>query len=284
VTLDSILEKFTAADPRIKVPKHQKIQHIMGKSISDPQVNRELHNGLLPPDLIKDKTVLDFGPYIFLTGAWSLYHGAKFVTGVEYLKKNVDIGTQVMQECFTKNWNLINSTAENFIKNDDNFYDVILIAGTIQKLANKNDFLLWCIEHSNYVIIESNYPSMWHYLLNKEKWWNATDHPVFEAIYSEEDKQMLSKLLNSGEYGEWFKNFITNKLPLYQYSLNTKWSQIGGSGPRTSTIYTTPNFYEHFFTYKGWQYQSLHSDYLTKNMPDYYNFPRRFCVAYKKSV
>ena len=64
----------------------------MGKSITDPQVNKKIYTGLLPPNILKDKTVLDFGPWIFLSGAWSLYHGAKHVTGVEYDKENYITG------------------------------------------------------------------------------------------------------------------------------------------------------------------------------------------------
>ena len=281
--LDRILERFTQEDPRNKVAKHHKIEHIMGKAIYDPLVNKHLYNRLLPPNLIKGKTVLDCGPYIFLSGAWSLYHDASFVTGVELSRKLVSIGKKTIGEFYNDTqYDLQHRTIEDLVQNDDNFYDVILIAGTIQKLPNKHDFLHWAVEHSNYIIIESNHCSMWHYLLDKPKWWNHVEKNVFDSVYQNFDKEILNELLNSKKYGAWFQNFIENKLPLHQYSINTAWSKIGGTASHTATNYTSPNFYEYFFTYKGWEYQSTHSDYLTEHMPDYYNFPHRYCVAYKK--
>ena len=131
--LDKILQTFTENDSRIQTPTNGG----MGKSISNSQMNKKLYTGILPPSVIKDKTVLDFGPFIFLSGAWSLYHGAKQVTGVEYSKQNCVIGERCMRMFFTENWQLENTLIEKFIANNDQKYDVILIAGTIHKLSNK---------------------------------------------------------------------------------------------------------------------------------------------------
>ena len=275
--LDKILQTFTENDSRTTTIYNN---IVMGKSISNPQVNKKLYTGLLPPSVIKDKTVLDFGPFIFLSGAWSLYHGAKQVTGVEYSKHNCVIGEKCMKMFFTKNWQLENTLIEKFIANNDQKYDVILIAGTIHKLSNKTAFLEWCVEHSDYVIIEGNYPPLWHYLLDKPRWWEDREHTVFEDIYSAQDKEMVSKLRESLEYGAWFQQFIQDKLPLYQHSVFTGVKRSLGAG--AITTYTSPNYYEYFFKYNGWQSQSVHSDYLTEHMPDYYTFPRRYCLAYKK--
>jgi hypothetical protein len=275
--LDKILQTFTENDSRTTAIYNN---IVMGKSISNPQVNKKLYTGLLPPSVIKDKTVLDFGPFIFLSGAWSLYHGAKQVTGVEYSKQNCVIGEKCMRMFFTENWQLENTLIEKFIANNDQKYDVILIAGTIHKLSNKTAFLEWCVEHSDYVIIEGNYPPLWHYLLDKPRWWQDREHKVFEDIYSAQDKEMVSKLCESPEYGAWFQQFIQDKLPLYQHSVFTGVKRPLGNG--ATTTYTSPNYYEYFFKYNGWQSQSVHSDYLTEHMPDYYTFPRRYCLAYKK--
>ena len=274
--LNKILERFTENDSRIQTPTNGG----MGKSISNSQMNKKLYTGILPPSIIKDKTILDFGPFIFLSGAWSLYHGAKHVTGVEYSKQNCVIGEKCMRMFFTKNWQLENTLIEKFIANNDQKYDVILIAGTIHKLSNKTAFLEWCVEHSDYVIIEGNYPPLWHYLLDKPRWWKDREHTVFEDIYSTQDKEMVSKLCESLEYGAWFQQFIQDKLPLYQHSVFTGVKKSLGDG--ATTTYTSPNYYEYFFKYNGWQFQSVHNDYLTEHMSDYYTFPRRYCVAYKK--
>jgi predicted RNA methylase len=277
--LDKILQTFTENDTR---PKHNPINY-MGKSITNPQVNKKIYTGLLPPNILKNKTVLDFGPWIFLSGAWSLYHGAKHVTGVEYDKENYITGKQCMNTFYTENWQLENTLIEKFIANNDQKYDVILIAGTIHKLSDKTKFLEWCVNHSDYVIIDSNYPPLWHYLLDVPKWWKDRDNKIFEDLYSAQDKEMMSKLCQSSEYGEWFQKFLQDKLPLYQHSINTG-HKIAPLGAGAKTTYTSPNYYEYFFKYNGWQFQSMHSDYLTEHLPDYYTFPRRYCVAYKKVI
>jgi len=280
--LEKILERFTSVDPRTKTPAHVGLSHIMGKSIKDPDVNKKLYTGLLPPQLIKNKRVLDIGPYIFLSGAWSLYHGAKHVTGVEYSNALCKIGRNTITEFYESNWNLVETYIENFIADNNEHYDIILIAGTIQKISNKTNLLLWCTEHCDHIIIESNYPALWHYLLDQPRWWSDQDQKIYERIYSPQDKQMLSNLMQSAEYSEWFLDFIKNKLPFNQHSFNTGNAKAGVFGNANATTYTSPNFYKHFFEHKGWQYQSQHSDYLTEHMPDYYTFPRRYCVAYKK--
>ncbi len=67
--LDKILQTFTENDTR---PKHNPIYY-MGKSITNPQVNKKIYTGLLPPNILKNKTVLDFGPWIFLLGGWQIF-------------------------------------------------------------------------------------------------------------------------------------------------------------------------------------------------------------------
>ncbi len=45
------------------------------------------HQRLLPPELVKGKTILDIGSYISQTGDWCLNHGATKYTGVEIIKE-----------------------------------------------------------------------------------------------------------------------------------------------------------------------------------------------------
>lgn len=285
MSLINILNKFTDSDPRSH-SNHTKFSRIMDKAIADPMVNQRLYQGLLPADLVKDKTVLDCGCYTFLSGAWSLYHGASFVTGIDISTYTSSIAEKLMAEFFSKDrYSIQKSSIEDYVAKDNDFYDIILINGTIQKLAHKHEFLEWAIQHTNYIIIEANYPSMWHFLLDKEKWWSVDDQTVFDHCFTEEDKKNLQELFYiQSRYKPWFVDFMARKFPLEQYSRGTKTSEQNGIGLKASTLYTSPGYFDPFFQYKGWDYIDTHSNYLTKMLPDYYNFPRRYCVAYKKNA
>ena len=141
----------------------------------------------------------------------------------------------------------------------------------------------WCVDHSDYVIIDGNYPPLWHYLLDVPRWWKDREHKIFQHIYSAQDKEMVNKILASPEYGAWF---LVNLYKIsYRYTnivLFNTGHKITSLGQGAKTTYTSPNYYEYFFKYNGWQSQSIHSDYLTEHVPDYYTFPRRYCLAYKK--
>lgn len=282
--LDKILERFTEVDPRTKTPADILSPHIMGKSISNPDVNKKLYTGILPPSLVKNKTILDLGSCVFLSGAWSLYHGAKHVTGVDMDINFNKIANDTMIEFFDSNWKTVEQSIETFISNNNEQYDIILIAGTLHKILDKTNLLLWCTEHSDYVIIEGNYPPVYQYLLGKEQWWEDIDNEVYKTMYSNQDKQFISNLLESEVYGEWFLDFIENKLPVYQYSAKT--NNIEYSTPKynwaNASTYTSPNYYKHFFSFKGWGYNSQHSEYLSQNVPKYYTFPRRYCMGFSK--
>jgi len=280
--LDQILERFTSVDHRHISPRHH--NQIMGKPISDPDVNKKLYTGILPPSLVKNKTVLDLGSFAFLSGAWSLYHGAKHVTGVEINKTRNKIANDTMSEFFDSNWKTVEQSIETFISNNNEQYDVILIAGTLHKILDKTNLLLWCTEHSDYVILESNYPPVYQYLLGKEQWWNDIDNEVYNTIYGNQDKQFISNLLESEVYGEWFLDFLKNKLPVYQYAQMT--NKITHAKPMygnsNASTYTSPNYFKHFFSLKGWDYDNQHSEYLSQTLPEYYTFPRRYCIGFSK--
>jgi hypothetical protein len=280
--LDKILERFTEVDARKLSTQRRNI--IMGKAIDSPDVNKKLYTGLLPADLVRNKTILDLGSCYFLSGAWSLYHGAKHVTGVDTNETTNAIGSAIMHELiathgvtFTDNWNVITESIDNFISNNNSHYDIILIAGTLHNLIDKTSFLLWCIEHCNYIVIESNYPPVYHYLLDKERFWSMKDDKMYKDIYSDQDKQRIADLLESDVYGDWFLNFIKDKLPLFQY---VEYGSM--QGDVDSTTYTTPNQLKTFFTLKDWKYNDRHCQSLTKNLPDYFTFPYRYCLGFSK--
>ena len=89
-----------------------------------------------------------------------------------------------------------------------------------------------------------------------------------KKIFNDNDKKMFQQLLSDSEYSEWIMDFMKNTIPLNEIKRNFD--------------YTNPSFYNYFFQRKGWKYENYHSNYLTENLSDYFQFPRRYCVAYSK--
>lgn len=268
--INSILETFTKNDHRAAWAKHLKQNSIMGKGIDNPDINKILHTGLLPPLQIKNKSVLDFGCNFFLTGAWSLYHDAQEVLGIEIDELLSEKASRLMSNFFQEKWEVKNTSIESYISQNNKKYDIILIAGTIHAITEKYHFLNWCIDHCDYIIIESNYPPCIHYLLDMAKWWDNETHSTYQKIFNDNDKKMFQQLLSDSEYSEWIMDFMKNTIPLNEIKRNFD--------------YTNPSFYNYFFQRKGWKSENYHSNYLTENLSEYYYFPRRYCVAYSKGV
>lgn len=266
--INTILETFTKNDHRAAWAKHFLATSIMDKAIDNPEINKILHTGLLPPSLIKNKSILDFGCNFFLTGAWSLYHDAQEVLGIEIDELMSGKASRLMSNFFQEKWEVKNTSIESYISQNNKKYDIILIAGTIHAITEKYLFLNWCINHCDYIIIESNYPPCIHYLLDMAKWWDNETHSTYQKIFNDNDKKMFQQLLSDSEYSEWIMDFMKNTIPLNEIKRNFE--------------YTNPSFYNYFFQRKGWKSENYHSNYLTENLSDYFQFPRRYCVAYSK--
>ena len=80
--------EFIDLDPRKNRPKQTKDDQgfdILSYPVTIEFMNLR-HSVMVPPEIIKGKTILDVGSCMGATGAWSLYHGAKDYTGVEIQK------------------------------------------------------------------------------------------------------------------------------------------------------------------------------------------------------
>lgn len=120
------------------------------------------HTALLPQELIHGKSVLDLGCCVGATGAWALELGAASYTGVEIQKKFVDQANQNFQQCFPdSNWNIIESSLENFFKSNTEKYDLVYAGGILYSSLYYQELLANIVAITNYnLVIESKTPGI----------------------------------------------------------------------------------------------------------------------------
>lgn len=266
--LEKIVEKFVTIDPRKSRPA--------GYAPS-LEFNIKRFSGLLPPDLVKNKHVLDLGSCVSASGGWALHHGCKHFTGVEIQKELHDVATQAMSEFFQDRWTLINQEIEEFVAQDDQKYDVILMSGVNHCLGDFMKILEWCTQHSDYIIIEGSNPHLYADMLTQT---------LDANIYDDKDRDYLHTLLESRVFSEWFRDLIENKLPIMHFRNSTSVFATKnlefGFAPPVFGAYHNPGWFKNFFSVLGWQYENSHHDHLKQNLSDYYIFPHRYCVAFSK--
>lgn len=116
-------------------------------------------NAFLPPDEIKDKSILDLGCCIGGMGAWSLYHGAAFYTGVEIQEEYAVTAATLLYEKW-KNFEICHEDIIHFLQNNTKKYDIIIILGVVFAITDVLQFVKSCTEITNdYLIIDAITPA-----------------------------------------------------------------------------------------------------------------------------
>lgn len=102
---------------------------LFGYNITTDFMNRR-HALMLPPDLVKGKTVLDVGSCLGATGAWCLYHGAAHYTGVEIQQTYIDLSSRLLSKYHApEKFSIQNQTAESL--QFDSKFDIIVASGVL---------------------------------------------------------------------------------------------------------------------------------------------------------
>ena len=133
------------------------------------------HQRLLPPELVKDKTILDIGSYISQTGDWCLNHGAKKYTGVEMIDEFAVKGIELMQKYHAgENWNIINSSLEDYFDGHKEKYDIIFCWGVSFSQIDHAWFIKNLCERCDHMALNWRHPKvMWidnHKDISDELW------------------------------------------------------------------------------------------------------------------
>ena len=144
------------------------------------------HMQCLPPDVIKNKHILDLGSFIGQTGHWCLNHGAASYTGVEI---NSDFAT-TSRELLAKyhpdqEWTIFNHSIEDYYATNDKKFDLVFAWGVLYYHFNHTWFLKQMADRADHVIVSGRHPKiMWRSLgtdFTQEQWHELE----YQLAYSE---------------------------------------------------------------------------------------------------
>ena len=140
------------------------------------------HRVMLPPELIKDKTILDVGCCMGATGAWALANGARHYTGIDARQKDLELGARIFKKYFEKNqYTLIETWAEKYEPKEK--YDIVIASGVMYSVFDSFDFVKKIADLAQDIIIVDNVHPFNGY---RRLFPNATD----------EQRQAVSKTLS----------------------------------------------------------------------------------------
>ena len=151
------------------------------------------HERLLPPELIKGKSILDIGSYISQTGDWCLNNGAVKYTGVEIIKEFADKGVELMQKYHAgENWNIITSSLEDYFSNHTEKYDIIFCWGVSFSQIDHAWFIKNLCERCDHMALNWRHPKVM---------WNDNQHEISDELWR--------KLEYDIPYQEWQEDEMT---------------------------------------------------------------------------
>jgi hypothetical protein len=129
----------------------------------NPNITIKKHEWLLPPEVIKDKHILDIGSFIGQTGDWCLSNGAASYLGVEISQEFAEKSRELLDKYHsTKDWAICNSGLEDFLKQNSGHYDIIFCWGVLFGHHDHVWFMRELADRGNHIIVESRHPKwMW---------------------------------------------------------------------------------------------------------------------------
>lgn len=119
---------------------------------------------LLPPWLVKGKSVLDLGACLGAAGHWALFYGAKSYTGVELQAEYVSIARELLTPWGDQAKVVQADIRSHLAELADGSYEIILAAGVIYCFVDPDVIVReMCRVAKEAVLIESNYPELVKY-------------------------------------------------------------------------------------------------------------------------
>ena len=98
-----------------------------------PSTKEDLENkhiSILPPEILKGKTILDLGSCYGSTGQWVLYYGADKYVGVELQENFVNKSREFLKHHGNK-YKIIHSDLQDFLNNNTEKFDIVCGLGVI---------------------------------------------------------------------------------------------------------------------------------------------------------
>ena len=124
---------------QVIVPSPEKSGPSLSYNIN-PEFMYHRHRVMLPPELIKGKTILDVGSCMGATGAWCLANGASHYTGIEQLERYVKPSNKLFKKYYQSNqYNIIQTSINKFVSNKK--YDIVVASGMLYAVFDSFCFI-----------------------------------------------------------------------------------------------------------------------------------------------
>lgn len=145
--MHDVIKKWLAYEPRRVRPPGHSIYPLTVNLITDRM------KIMLPPSLVRNKSILDLGCGIPFNEYWCTSHGAKLFHGVEVLQKLAKQGNQLVR---TPNY-IFNDSIENFIQQADlQKYDLIIAQSSLSAVDSVQDVFRKLFESKATIVFEMN--------------------------------------------------------------------------------------------------------------------------------
>ncbi len=147
--------EFITLDPRSRVPESKDAEYLTDIRVT-PDILFRRYRILLPPELVKGKTVLDLGSCIAATGAWCLTHGATFYRGVEIHEEFTKNSKSCLEKYYPKgNWSIAQQSIEEYLESSSKHFDILVASGIMYGIGDVVKLLSLIAQTADFLVIES---------------------------------------------------------------------------------------------------------------------------------
>lgn len=140
------------------------------------------HVQCLPPDLVKNKHILDIGSFIGQTGHWCLKHGAASYTGVEINSDFADKSRELLNKHNSgQDWTIITSSLEDYYASNDKKFDLVYSWNVLFYHYDHTWFLKQMAQRADHVIVSGRHPKiLWRALGTDftDRQWNDLEYNI----------------------------------------------------------------------------------------------------------
>lgn len=99
-------------------------------------------SAMLPPEFIKNCSILDIGSCVGAAGHWCLTHGATRYTGVEIQKEYADISQELLSQYWNhEQYNIVCEDILTFLETQRDHYDIVIVFGVLYAFLNPFELL-----------------------------------------------------------------------------------------------------------------------------------------------